>query len=311
VGGAILSIGRYAASTLRSRPELEVAAIFERSLYLRHGNAFVCIGDASIGNGPLNARISVFDQYLSTTRIGSVVRSADHCLSFDDGTVLNWGDTPHWTMPPWPQAHSLGSFPLSPLMGKDRGGGGWSAPPRATLEMLIARSPADGLFRPAAFQLVGTRLPTPTVLHVRAQIALAALAEGLVAAPPRRDAHLKTAVRGLIGLGPGLTPSGDDVLAGALLGLHATGNAILAAQLGAHVAAASVDGTSPLSAAFLRCAIDGETSAPLHQALSAAFTNTDWPTTLDTLNHIGHTSGWDHFAGGLLALTAVQLRPFS
>ena len=90
-------------------------------------------------------------------------------------------------------------------------------------------------------------------------------------------APLRAAVAGLLGLGPGLTPSGDDVLAGALLGLHANGNVDLAAQLGVQVADASSQGTSPLSAALLRCAIGGETSAALHQAFSAALTNTDWP----------------------------------
>jgi hypothetical protein len=173
---------------------------------------------------------------------------------------------------------------------------------------LLAASPTVGLFRPAVSELLGTELSATTWWEVGLEGVLAALVEGLVAAPLRRDAHLKTAVRDLIGLGPGLTPSGDDVLAGALLGLHATGNASLAAQLGGHVTAASVDGTSPLSAAFLRCAIDGETSAPLHQALSAALTNADWPTALDTLDRIGHTSGWDHLAGFSLALTAVQSR---
>jgi Protein of unknown function (DUF2877) len=289
----ILSISTRAASTLQSCSELEVVALFERSLYLRHGNAFVCLGDASIGNGPLNALLSEFDQGLTQLPIGSVVRSADHRLSFRDAATLRWAAAPQWATPPWPVARDR-----SPLTA-------------ATLELLRGTSPTDGMFRPAVHHILGAGLPATTPLQTRAKAALAALADALVAAPSLRAAHLKTATRGLIGLGPGLTPSGDDVLAGALLGLHAMGHATLAAQLGTHVAAASANGTSPLSAAFLRCAIDGETSAPLHQALSAALTNADWPTALDTLNHIGHTSGWDHLAGFLIALAAVQPRPVS
>jgi Protein of unknown function (DUF2877) len=284
-----ISIGRQAAATLHSCPKLEVAAIFERSLYLRHGDAFVCIGDASIGNGPLNALVRDFDRCLAGVPIGGVVHSAGHDLSFDDGTTLSWAAATLWTAVPWPAANR------------------WAALTAENLQMLLAASPADGLFRQAR----DSGLAATTPLQIRAHVALAALAEGLVAAPPHRNAHFKAAVRDLIGLGPGLTPSGDDVLAGTLLGLHATGNAALAAQLGTHVAAASVVGTSPLSAAFLCCAIDGETSAHLHQALSAALTNADWPAALDSLNRIGHTSGWDHLAGFLIALTAVQPRPVS
>jgi Protein of unknown function (DUF2877) len=293
VNGLIISIGRHAAATLRSCTELQVAAVFERSLYLRHGNDFICIGDASIGDGPLNALVSHFDQRPDGVPIGGVVRSADDCLSFSDGTTLIWAAATRWTMPPWPAVSGA-----SPLMA-------------ATLDMLFANCPADGLFLQAVSRLLGAELPAATPIQNRAQRALAALAQGLAAGPPTRDAHLHAAVRDLIGLGPGLTPSGDDVLAGALLGLHATGNAALAAQLGAHVAAASIEATSPLSAAFLRCAVDGETSAPLHQALSAALANADWPTALDTLGRIGHTSGWDHLAGFLLALAASQPRPVS
>jgi hypothetical protein len=285
VGGVILSIGRRAAATLNSCSELEVAAIFERSLYLRSGSAFVCLGDASIGDGPLNGIVRDFDRCLARTPLGSVVHSAGHSLSFGDETTTSWAAATQWTMPPWPDAGS----PLT----------------AANLQRVLAASPTDGLFRPALDS--GQLATTPP--QIRTQGALVALTEGLLAAPSQCDALLRSAVRDLIGRGPGLTPSGDDVLAGALLGLHATGNTALAVQLGAHVVAASIDGTSPLSAAFLRCAIDGETSAPLHQALSTARTNADWPAALDTLNHIGHTSGWDHLAGFLLALTAVQPRP--
>jgi Protein of unknown function (DUF2877) len=299
----ITSIGQRAAATLKSCSELVVVAIFERSCYLRHGDAFVCIGDASIGDGPLNALVAGLDHVRQRLRLNSVVQSAGNLVLLSDGTHLNWKDTAVWVMPSWP---AIGDFsPLTP----------------ANLQSLLAASPTVGLFRPAISTLLGTELPAATLSEGRLERLMAALAQGLVAAQPRRDAHLKAAVRDLIGLGPGLTPSGDDVLAGALLGLHATGHLALAAELGNHVASACIHGTSPLSAAFLRCAIDGGTSADLHHVFSAALantartnsarTNSEWSSALDTLDRIGHTSGWDHLAGFLLALTAVQSRPRS
>jgi hypothetical protein len=288
---AIRSIGPSAAATLRACSELEIVAVFERSLYLRHGDSFVCLGATSVGDGPLNVLIESGEPFLARRPIGEVVRSAEHRISFRGDETLCWADAGLWSMPSWPLASR------------------WSTLTAATLNMLLAASPGDGLFRHAVHPYPRTARPAITSLHVRAEAALVALSVGLVAEPTQRVDRLKAATQDLIGFGPGLTPSGDDVLAGVLIGLHASGRTFLAAELGALVTAASVDGTSALSAAFLRCAIDGETSADLHRVCSAALTNTDWPSALDTLNRIGHTSGWDHLAGVLLAITTVQPRP--
>src|SRR5258706_16408811 len=56
--------GRFARDALDSG-EGEVCAVFRRSFYLRipaprHGGRFVCVGDASLGRGPLNALVGEF-----------------------------------------------------------------------------------------------------------------------------------------------------------------------------------------------------------------------------------------------------------
>src|SRR5918999_3077053 len=49
--------GRFAREALDGG-EGEVCAVFRRSLYLRcAGERYACIGDATLGNGPLNARV--------------------------------------------------------------------------------------------------------------------------------------------------------------------------------------------------------------------------------------------------------------
>jgi hypothetical protein len=72
------------------------------------------------------------------------------------------------------------------------------------------------------------------------------------------DADLDDAVSGLIGLGPGLTPAGDDVLAGALAGLASAGEHArpLFARLAASVIA-RVPATTLISGALLDCAAAG------------------------------------------------------
>ena len=61
----------------------------------------------------------------------------------------------------------------------------------------------------------------------------------------------------LLGAGPGLTPSGDDVLAGALVAAHATGDPRLAGWAGATRAALTATRTTPVSRGMLHHAADG------------------------------------------------------
>src|SRR5215831_11349059 len=49
----ILRSGVLAGDFCRWHSRAEVAAVFKRSIFLRHDDAFVCLAAPSIGNGPL------------------------------------------------------------------------------------------------------------------------------------------------------------------------------------------------------------------------------------------------------------------
>ena len=72
----------------------------------------------------------------------------------------------------------------------------------------------------------------------------------------------------LLGLGPGLTPSGDDLVAGTLVALHALGFARAAADLW-RVVQPSLKDTNAISSAHLRAAAHGQAAAVLHEAVAA------------------------------------------
>ena len=110
----------------------------------------------------------------------------------------------------------------------------------------------------------------------------------------------------LLGLGPGLTPSGDDLLCGMLVALHAVGETDLAHELDAEIAEAAPTDTSPLSAAFLRAAAEGLGCEALHAAIAAILEGQVEALAgrVEALSRIGHTSGWDALAGALLVLQA-------
>lgn len=131
---------------------------------------------------------------------------------------------------------------------------------------------------------------------------------------------LERAVRGLIGLGAGLTPSGDDYLVGILSVLHhlPTGRAPsgrasereLRQALGQRVRDGAVL-TTTVSGHFLRAAADGRFHADIAAATVAALTDAD---TLEAafarVTGIGSTSGTDALFGLVDAVDALSAAPF-
>jgi hypothetical protein len=90
-------------------------------------------------------------------------------------------------------------------------------------------------------------------------------------------ADLRFAVCNLLGLGPGLTPAGDDWLAGWLLGQHLGGDLREPAlsqpkglpYLEGLIAEIAAERTTTLSRAFLECAAAGEADEAWHELLDA------------------------------------------
>jgi hypothetical protein len=120
-------------------------------------------------------------------------------------------------------------------------------------------------------------------------------------------AGCRDAIQGLIGLGPGLTPSGDDFLVGALSVLDAIGEREAHAAMARAIVDALPGRTTPLSACFLRAAAVGHIGENLHQAVSQLLTG-DADTAIAAVAKIGHSSGWDMIAGILTTLMIATAR---
>jgi hypothetical protein len=118
-------------------------------------------------------------------------------------------------------------------------------------------------------------------------------------------------VQALIGLGSGLTPSGDDILIGYLAGLSCTtqGEAKrtrFVSELGKTVIALSAK-TNDISRTYLYHAAQGQISSRLVD-LAEAICRGEKPERLSEIAeasfHVGHTSGMDAVTGLLLGLAA-------
>ena len=147
---------------------------------------------------------------------------------------------------------------------------------------------ADRLARHAGSRLRSTRSAMPAG-------ALAQLASG--------DPDSVTA---LLGLGPGLTPLGDDVLCGWLAAAVARRHPALD-ELRSTVALHAAARTTTLSATLLGCASRGE-SVPDFRALLRGVASENGPAvdqSADLVLRVGETSGEGLLLGALLALEAA------
>ena len=241
--------GRFARDAL-ALGEGEVCALFRRSFYLRFpGGNYACVGDLSLGRGPLNALVTSFSPPAFGARIS---------VSLENASL--------W-QPPRLVPH--GSANLIGLR-------------KAVME----RIPEDGF----GCLVAGTH----NALSVHAQPALEAIDRWLVGNALGAEAAQ------LIGLGPGLTPSGDDYLGGVMVALHALGRGAQSAGLWRWLEPRLAERTSAISAAHLAAAAAGEAHEALHACLVELFKSTnEWDVALTQLSAVGHGSGWDGLAGAL------------
>jgi hypothetical protein len=105
----------------------------------------------------------------------------------------------------------------------------------------------------------------------------------------------------LVGAGPGLTPTGDDVLAGALVAAHATGDGRLATLRSDTRAALRTRGTTAVSRGLLAHALDGYATVEVAEFVIATCAG-DVDDAAARLLRVGHSSGAALAAGALHVL---------
>jgi hypothetical protein len=224
----------------------EVCAAFRRSFYLRFPDGrHACVGDASVGCGPLNALVDEFQLPAMGARV-----------------TLSLAGAQRWAPPA-----------LAPN----------AAPDVAALKQAArGKVPAEGL----GCLIIDAH----NSLSSHAQPAIDAVDRWLV------GNTMDSAAEMLIGLGPGLTPSGDDYLGGVLIALHRLERKPQALGLWRWLEP-RVARTSAISAAHLAAAAAGEGHEALHRCLAVLCSNADWTEALEAIARVGHVSGWDSLAG--------------
>lgn len=188
--------------------------------------------------------------------------------------------------------------PVTPLLGR-----------RARLAGRVL----DGVARRGSFR--ASPAPDPVERAVRRRLRQHAGAfQGALAArigdDPRwlrDDQALVRSVASLVGLGFGLTPSGDDYLVGSLAILHHLDAGRPAARAVGHAVERYLDQTSAVSATYLRAAAQGRFQQSLARACRAALAEdaSALASSFGEVAGVGATSGTDALHGLAETLTTL------
>jgi len=294
-GGALVSpaaqaivIGNVAKRKLDSALFARVTAVFERSLYLEVKGSWICLADVNLGFGPLTVSIKSNSgrEWINSFSIGRLVKLSSVGISTDNSIIISTKGVrscqppkePSWTK------KSL-MYGLSVLE-----------------NVAYSKVPAEGLGRflfkcPDSFPASDESRAAERPIGILKNWLKKCFEVQMPITPD------KEAVSTLLGLGPGLTPSGDDFLGGMLIALYVCGEKSVQKQLYTQVETL-LDNTGPVSKAHLKAAALGEGSHSLHQVLNMLLNgnHTKLEPAIDSINQIGHTSGWDALAGVAVAL---------
>jgi hypothetical protein len=279
--------GPHARSLARRHTTARIAAVFSRSLHLQANGAFLCLGDQSIGPGPLNAILSCG----AWASLGGAAPPLGGAVPIDRGIIrigaaaIDTAAAVLWR--PQPPAKAASRERVAQAV-------------RQLVRLSGARAPEDGLARTALVPASRSGSPLARIAAPRVRRLRSWLRD--CRSPPAHDSPPV----GLLGLGPGLTPSGDDVLCGTLVALRAVGWNDAADRLAHAIDRVAAGATSLLSQAFLRAAAEGLGAEPLHETICALISGRAGALArhLHALDRIGHTSGWDALAGAVLVLQA-------
>lgn len=284
-----------------------VAAVFETTFYIEADNSrFLCVGAPNVGKGPIMAIVAARPAPSwndAGVHEGETVVFERGLIRVGRGLSFALANAVVWKPPPWPDVvpEVLGAA-IAALQLRMRHPSGQ-----------VQRQASPNQAPPALADRTDRNDAASLTIERRVTLSMATLADWLdyhLSGSAELDDAGRDAVMGLIGLGPGLTPSGDDVIAGLILALHAAARRETANQLAAFVRAIPPDATSKLSRWLLEAAIAGHPSEAMHAMIVALLSGDTaaLPAALAGLEAIGHTSGTDMLAGALLGLTAIAAR---
>lgn len=282
---AITSAGKLALNAIDYPKHGRVTALFERSFYIEINDNWFCFGASSLPLGPLNLQTNVpanINWQASGLQLEDQVKISAFHIHFGSRFAFSYRDAESW----------------QPDLTIDLDKTTIAAGLATLTQQALSMAPADGL---ASFLFPDGSLIAALPC---AAPAIAAMTKFIGDENPNSEI-IRESVISLIGLGPGLTPSGDDFLGGMMIASSLLGEYEKLRILVDTVETAA-SATNDISRAHLKAAAQGIGAEPLHATISDIVTNRDQAlkASLKRLDAIGHCSGWDALTGVVITLRA-------
>ncbi len=292
----VVLAGSFAKEFLDAPGKARIISVFRRSLYVENTSGrIVCIGARDIGPGPLNALcefsgdVDFKKQMLSS--VDALV--ANGFVRLGQGVGLDTSQIEEWKPEPFPVFRDFESL-------------------LCNLSFVAAwiddRGPREGLAPLVPHIIRCEDLSSDDVFRQIAWKAISELGNWLSRRlSGRASLDFSSVDNQLVGLGPGLTPSGDDFWCGVMIALSALGRFDVLGEVGTTLLQQARARTNKISCAHLECAANGQGAHALHEVLAAITTKGEHLVgrALRVLGRIGHTSGWDSLAGLVCVLMCM------
>ena len=289
-------VGAFARDFLDAPDEAKIIGVFRRSLYVE--NIFgrvACIGEQGIGPGPLNA-LCEFPGDVDFTQIvepGGTAKIRDGRMQLGPRMKIDISCPTEWEPEPFPVGWNLEFF-LENLP--------------VLVQWIAETGPREGLAPLIAQVVSGEKISYEDAFHKISWGGISDfrfwLSHSLNGA---EDLEFPAIARRLVGLGPGLTPSGDDFWCGVMIALRAQGLMEILERVSAALLNRAEERTNKISRAHMECAAGGQGAKALHETISALGLADEarLRSALRELDKIGHSSGWDSLAGVVCVLESV------
>ncbi len=285
-------MGRLTSEKMACSLEGTVLTVFRSSFYLIFEELIFCIGTSKLPLGPLNISTSAFPETnweeLGVRKNMAVKRSKEHIRIGSNYLFLVSGAnqwSPHQIRKPIYHValeRGLASFK----------------------EKATEMAPDGCLWRPSCGGLFSRDL---NILEQATRPSIFEASQWLSQALQDKNKAKVMKIdwaKNLVGLGCGLTPSGDDYLGGIMIALHSIGKADLSHLLWSKIRNHVSSSTNLISFAHMQAASDGIGADVIHRAISTIVDGDLKAVEASILgiDCIGYTSGWDIISGSIAVL---------
>ena len=276
--------------------EAKIIGVFRRSLYMENSaGRIACIGERSIGPGPLNAlcEFSGDVDFTQIVELGNPAKIWDGWMQLGPRMKIDISRPMEWEPEPFPIGWNLEFFPGNlPFL----------------FQWIAETGPREGLAPLIAQVVSGEEISYEDAFH---RISLGGIADFghwlSYSLNGEGNDEFPASARRLVGLGPGLTPSGDDFWCGVMIALRAVGCSDILRKVSDAVLKLAEERTNKISRAHMACAARSQGAQALHETISAMGVADEarLRSALRALDKLGHTSGWDSLAGVVCVLESV------